>query len=197
MLRYAKGFCKDSLVGAPLAIPLGLLETTFGLAIEFFEKGEYFEGIMTLIIGSSITTGLSILIKGVLKSAFKALMGLVRIAFNSTASPLLATPFTAVAGLAIIALISALITAAISKLLSAAFAQGGFPEKGQPFIAREAGPELVGTIRGRNAVVNNNQIVAAVTDGVSRAISSAIGGELTGGPVHARLYIDGKQVSIA
>ena len=54
------------------------------------------------------------------------------------------------------------------------FAQGGFPAQGQMFIAREAGPELVGTIGGRNAVVNNNQIVDSVSSGVYRAVSSAL-----------------------
>ena len=46
---------------------------------------------------------------------------------------------------------------------------------GQLFIAREAGPELVGTIGGHTAVVNNDQIVASVSDGVARAVRSVIG----------------------
>lgn len=46
---------------------------------------------------------------------------------------------------------------------------------GQMFIAREAGPELVGTIGGHTAVMNNNQIVASVSDGVYRAVRSAMG----------------------
>lgn len=54
-------------------------------------------------------------------------------------------------------------------------ATGGFPATGQMFIAREAGPELVGTIGGRNAVVNNDQIVESVSAGVYRAVSSALG----------------------
>ncbi len=48
-------------------------------------------------------------------------------------------------------------------------ASGGFPETGQMFIAREAGPELVGTIGNRNAVVNNDQIVAGISEGVADA----------------------------
>jgi phage-related protein len=43
---------------------------------------------------------------------------------------------------------------------------------GQLFLAREAGPELVGTLRGHTAVMNNDQIVASVSAGVARAISS-------------------------
>ena len=49
------------------------------------------------------------------------------------------------------------------------FADGGFPQQGQLFWAREAGPELVGTIGGRTAVANNDQIVEAVARGVYQA----------------------------
>lgn len=38
---------------------------------------------------------------------------------------------------------------------------------GQLFVAREAGPELVGTIGGRTAVANNDQIIAGVASGVA------------------------------
>lgn len=55
-----------------------------------------------------------------------------------------------------------------------AYASGGFPDEGQMFVAREAGPELVGSIRGRSAVVNNDQIVAAVSSGVYRAVINAM-----------------------
>lgn len=48
------------------------------------------------------------------------------------------------------------------------YATGGFPNMGQMFIAREAGPELVGTIGSRSAVVNNDQIVESVSAGVYR-----------------------------
>ncbi len=46
---------------------------------------------------------------------------------------------------------------------------------GQMFIAREAGPELVGTLGGHTAVMNNDQIVSSVSDGVYRAVRSAMG----------------------
>ena len=48
-------------------------------------------------------------------------------------------------------------------------ADGGFLEKGQAFIARESGPELVGTIGRRTAVANNDQIVAGIASGVAEA----------------------------
>ena len=49
------------------------------------------------------------------------------------------------------------------------YASGGFPEKGEMFIAREQGPELVGKIGGQTAVMNNGQIVQSVASGVRDA----------------------------
>ena len=53
------------------------------------------------------------------------------------------------------------------------FASGGSPYGGQIFRARENGnPELVGTLKGSTAVMNNNQIVDSVANGVARSISN-------------------------
>ena len=49
------------------------------------------------------------------------------------------------------------------------FAEGGFPEQGQMFIAREAGAEMVGNIGRRTAVANNDQIVSGIAGGVAEA----------------------------
>lgn len=60
-------------------------------------------------------------------------------------------------------------------------AGGGFPSVGEMFIARENGPELVGTIGGRSAVANNQQIVEGISSGVYQAMTSALsnqGGDL-------------------
>ena len=56
-----------------------------------------------------------------------------------------------------------------------AYASGGFPDEGQMFVAREAGPELVGNVGRRTAVVNNDQIVESVSQGVYRAVVQAMG----------------------
>ena len=56
-----------------------------------------------------------------------------------------------------------------------AYAAGGFPTDGEMFIAREAGPEMVGTIGNRTAVANNDQIVESVSRGVYQAVVSAMG----------------------
>lgn len=49
------------------------------------------------------------------------------------------------------------------------FATGGFPNRGQLFIANESGPEMVGRIGGRSAVANKDQI----TDGIATAVYTA------------------------
>ena len=62
----------------------------------------------------------------------------------------------------------------VPKLNVSWYANGGFPTTGQMFIAREAGPELVGTMNGRTAVANNDQIVEGIAQGVYDAVMSAI-----------------------
>ena len=52
-------------------------------------------------------------------------------------------------------------------------AEGGFVNDGQLFVAREAGPEMVGSINGKTAVANNDQIVQAVSIGVAKAIQGS------------------------
>lgn len=55
------------------------------------------------------------------------------------------------------------------------YATGGYPATGQVFIARENGlPEMVGSIGGRTAVANNDQIVDAVSIGVYNAVVDAM-----------------------
>lgn len=71
------------------------------------------------------------------------------------------------------------------------YASGGFPTQGQMFIAREAGPELVGTIGGQTAVVNNSDIVASVSQGVAQAVASVLGG---GQQVNVTLEGDAKNL---
>lgn len=75
------------------------------------------------------------------------------------------------------------------------YANGGFPDMGQMFIAREAGPELVGSINGRTAVANNDQIVAAVSQGVYSAVVAAMGNNNGSGEQHINVYLDGKQIT--
>jgi hypothetical protein len=70
------------------------------------------------------------------------------------------------------------------------YAQGGFPDMGQMFVAREAGPELVGNIGNKNAVVNNMQIIEGIKQGVAEAMRGVQGN----GDSHITINLDGKVV---
>lgn len=54
------------------------------------------------------------------------------------------------------------------------FAEGGFPNEGQLFIARESGAEMVGAMGRRTAVANNDQIVEGISAGVTNANDGVI-----------------------
>ncbi len=79
------------------------------------------------------------------------------------------------------------------------YAKGGFPQKGQMFIANEAGPEMIGTMGGRTAVANNNQITAGIASAVYPAVYNAIIAALARGggngnqPIN--IYIGDKQIT--
>lgn len=62
----------------------------------------------------------------------------------------------------------------IKEIPTPHFAEGGFPQQGQYFLARENGPELVGTVGGKTAVANNTQIVQSVSDGVYNALNPVL-----------------------
>lgn len=71
------------------------------------------------------------------------------------------------------------------------YASGGFPSTGQMFIARERGPEMVGTIGNQTAVANNDQIVAAVSAGVANAVSGVLG---SGKGQEIHIYLDSREI---
>ena len=72
------------------------------------------------------------------------------------------------------------------------FATGGFPDEGQLFMAREAGPELVGTMGGRTAVANNQEI----TEGIRQAVYDAMTASNASGnnDVSVRVYLDSREI---
>ena len=70
--------------------------------------------------------------------------------------------------------------------------KGCFFSEGQMFIAREAGPELVGTIGGRTAVANNDQIVDGIRQGVYEAVSAAMGNGNQ--DVSVRVFLDSREI---
>ena len=80
-----------------------------------------------------------------------------------------------------------------------AAASGGAFSTGQMFIAREAGPELVGSIGRSTAVMNNTQIVSSVAAGVYSAVVSAFSQYAAqnskGESPNINVYVGGKQVT--
>ena len=74
------------------------------------------------------------------------------------------------------------------------FARGGFPDSGQMFIAREAGPELVGRIGRKTAVANNDQIVQGIASAVRGAMSGV--GNPNGGTTRITIQnvLNGRQI---
>ena len=73
------------------------------------------------------------------------------------------------------------------------FATGGFPTEGQLFIANEgSAPEMVGTMGGRTAVANNDQIVEGIRQGVYDAVMAA--NSNGGNNTSFKLYLDSREI---
>lgn len=80
----------------------------------------------------------------------------------------------------------------MKKIDIGAFAQGGFPRAGELFLARESGAEMVGSIGGRTAVANNDQIEQAIYNAVLTAMSQVMAGS-SSQPIelNQRIELDG------
>ena len=86
-------------------------------------------------------------------------------------------------------------TMAVFKAVTG-YAMGGYPEQGQLFIANEAGPELVGTMGGRTAVANSDQITQGITQAVAPAVYNAVveAMRVSGSNVNVNLVGDTKKI---
>lgn len=84
----------------------------------------------------------------------------------------------------------------ISTVSIPMLASGGFVGEGQMFIAREAGPELVGSMNGHTAVANNDQIVEGISQGVYSAVLAAMS-QGSNNTANVNVYLDGKQITAA
>lgn len=81
------------------------------------------------------------------------------------------------------------------------YATGGFPTKGEMFIAREAGPELVGSIGSQTAVANNGQIIDGIRQGVAQAMMEVVmataDNSQSSAPVEIPIVLDGVELGRA
>lgn len=81
---------------------------------------------------------------------------------------------------------------ALSKVSIPRLANGGVVNEGQAFIARERGPELVGNVGSKTAVMNNDQIVESVSNGVYRAMKEAMSENTEDGQTEINVYVGGE-----
>ena len=72
------------------------------------------------------------------------------------------------------------------------YANGGFPDEGQLFIAREAGAEMVGNIGGRTAVANNQEITEGIRQAVYDAMMASNFNNSNGGVW--KIYLDSREI---
>lgn len=80
----------------------------------------------------------------------------------------------------------------LSKVSIPRLASGGVIKEGQAFIAREAGAELVGNVGNKTAVMNNDQIVESVSNGVYRAMKEAMTETSNDGTTEVNVYLNGE-----
>lgn len=81
----------------------------------------------------------------------------------------------------------------LPKLNVSWYANGGLPTKGELFMAREAGPELVGKMGNHNAVANNDQIIEGIKQGVYEAVMNAMS-QQSGGTSRVEIVADEKGI---
>lgn len=78
------------------------------------------------------------------------------------------------------------------------YANGGFPDMGQLFVARERGAEMVGNIGGKTAVANNDQITSAIASAVGPAVYDAMMSAMANGDsgqIYLNLELGGQQIT--
>ena len=80
------------------------------------------------------------------------------------------------------------------------YANGGFPDSAEIFIAKENGyPEMVGKIGKRTAVANNDQITEAIAQAVYPAVYRAMTDSANNGKGNGDVVvsIDGREIARA
>lgn len=83
------------------------------------------------------------------------------------------------------------ITALVKNASIPQYAEGGFPAQGEIFVARERGPELVGSMGGKTTVANNYQIEQGIEEASYRGFMRAMSQNQTSN----KLVIEGKNIN--
>lgn len=118
---------------------------------------------------SGIKDGIASVFKTVVNTIIRGINTVVAVPFNAINGVLDKLRSLSIAGIKPFTWLPALSVPQIPEL-----ADGGMLNAGQMFIAREAGPELIGNFGNKTAVMNNNQIVESVSRGVYDAVSAAM-----------------------
>jgi hypothetical protein len=174
----------------------GGIKAVFGALPAFFEEtmtGE--NGVLTAIEGAVEN------ISNAFGDIVVDLMGFEKLFGKQVSNPVLkfiGQLYDQILRIAAIAIAKWVLKLILNSMGIPLLASGGFVDQGQIFVAREAGPELVGTIGSRTAVVNNDQIVESVSRGVYQAVVAAMGSQQQSrGVTEVRVYLDGKDITRA
>ena len=155
----------------------------------FSGMGEFFSGIWDKVISvfKKVGTKIGDAIGGAFKAVINAVLSFAEGVINK---------FIKAINFAIktINLIPGVNIKKLDLLVIPKLAEGGILDAGQVFIAREAGPELVGNFGSRTAVMNNNQIVESVSRGVFDAVRSAMGSGGGSYTFNITNTLDGKEI---
>ena len=174
------------------------VKSVFSSVVSFFKTT--FENAWAGIVKVFSTAGtIFVNIKDAIVTAFKSVVNgiinglnnVIAVPFNGINSALNKIKNIEILGLTPFSSLRTISVPVIPKL-----AQGGILDAGQLFIANERGPELVANAGRRTAVMNNDQIVESVSQGVYQAVVAAMrataGNE--SGAQSVNVYLDGKQV---
>jgi len=167
----------------------GFADVWAGIKAIFGGFGDFFSGLWDKIVGvfGKIGTRVGDAIGGAFKSVVNSILGFAEDTLNK---------FIKAVNKAI-KLINGIPGVEIPKLPVLnipKLAVGGLVDPGQFFIAREAGPELVGSFGVRSAVMNNNQIVDAVSAGVYRAVKEAMASDGGSYTFNINNHLDGREI---
>jgi phage-related protein len=174
------------------------VKSVFGSVVYFFQTT--FQNAWAGIVKVFSTAGeIFTNIKDAILTAFKSVVnGIIRGLNNVIAAPFngINTALNKIKNINILGLTPFSSLKSISVPVIPQLAQGGVVDAGQLFVAREAGAELVGNVGRKTAVMNNEQIVESVSQGVYQAVVAAMransGNE--GSAQSVNVYLDGKQV---
>ena len=127
----------------------------------------FFSGLFDTVIGifSDIAVAVSDTISGTFKSILNGAFSIVEGLVNGFITALNAAIW-------VINLIPGVDIDELDPIEIPRFAEGGFVDEGQLFIAREQGAEMVGSIGNKAAVANNDQITTSITNALITALDN-------------------------